>query len=171
MLFDTGAKGNVLLYNMEKLGIDPTSIDAVFISHAHWDHTGGLDALLLINPDLEVYGPTFSSKPLEIFPSFFTTGSLSKGGIREQSLIARTKKGLIVITGCSHPGLENILSTARSFGEIHAVIGGFHGFSRFEALKEASIIVPCHCTSYKQRIKELYPEAFRKCGVGKEIEI
>jgi 7,8-dihydropterin-6-yl-methyl-4-(beta-D-ribofuranosyl)aminobenzene 5'-phosphate synthase len=39
-LFDTGAKGAVLLANMQKLGIDPQTITAIFISHAHWDHLG-----------------------------------------------------------------------------------------------------------------------------------
>ncbi len=39
-LFDTGAKGAVLLANMENLGIDPQTITAIFISYAHWDHLG-----------------------------------------------------------------------------------------------------------------------------------
>jgi len=39
ILFDTGANGNILLSNMEKLNIDPITIDKVFISHAHFDHT------------------------------------------------------------------------------------------------------------------------------------
>jgi 7,8-dihydropterin-6-yl-methyl-4-(beta-D-ribofuranosyl)aminobenzene 5'-phosphate synthase len=56
--------------------------------------------------------------------------------LKEQSLIARKKNGLIVITGCSHPGLENILRSASEFGEIYRVIGGFHGFNRLEVLKD-----------------------------------
>lgn len=46
LLFDTGQSGEVLLYNMAALDIDPRSIDALAISHAHYDHTGGLEALL-----------------------------------------------------------------------------------------------------------------------------
>jgi len=46
ILFDTGAKAEVLAGNMKKLGIDLFQIDAVFISHDHWDHTGGLAAVL-----------------------------------------------------------------------------------------------------------------------------
>ena len=42
ILFDTGADGPVLLENMNKLDIDPRTVDEVFISHVHFDHTGGL---------------------------------------------------------------------------------------------------------------------------------
>ena len=45
ILFDTGASGKILLSNMRKLSIDPSIVDAVFISHRHWDHTGGISAL------------------------------------------------------------------------------------------------------------------------------
>ncbi len=46
ILFDTGQSGTVLAHNLKLLGIDPATIDAVAISHAHYDHTGGLPALL-----------------------------------------------------------------------------------------------------------------------------
>ncbi|WP_319643519.1 MBL fold metallo-hydrolase [Methanovulcanius yangii] len=49
ILFDTGADWSILLGNMEKMEIDPASIDEVFISHAHHDHTGGISALIDIN--------------------------------------------------------------------------------------------------------------------------
>jgi 7,8-dihydropterin-6-yl-methyl-4-(beta-D-ribofuranosyl)aminobenzene 5'-phosphate synthase len=61
VLFDTGQSGTVLLHNLKLLGVDPATIDAVAISHAHYDHTGGLSALLkhlppgtplYANPDL-----------------------------------------------------------------------------------------------------------------------
>lgn len=45
-LFDTGQSGKVLLRNLELLGIEPKTINALAISHAHYDHTGGLPALL-----------------------------------------------------------------------------------------------------------------------------
>jgi 7,8-dihydropterin-6-yl-methyl-4-(beta-D-ribofuranosyl)aminobenzene 5'-phosphate synthase len=46
VLFDTGQSGTVLMHNCAVLGIDPGTIDALAISHAHYDHTGGLPALL-----------------------------------------------------------------------------------------------------------------------------
>jgi 7,8-dihydropterin-6-yl-methyl-4-(beta-D-ribofuranosyl)aminobenzene 5'-phosphate synthase len=61
LLFDTGQSGTVLLHNLELLDVDPATIDALAISHAHYDHTGGLPALLeavragtplYANPDL-----------------------------------------------------------------------------------------------------------------------
>jgi 7,8-dihydropterin-6-yl-methyl-4-(beta-D-ribofuranosyl)aminobenzene 5'-phosphate synthase len=70
----------------------------------------------------------------------------------------KTCNGLTVITGCAHPGLENILSLASNFGEIYGIVGGFHGFSRLEILKGARLIVPCHCTVRKREIFNLYPK-------------
>jgi len=46
VLFDTGQSGTVLLHNLELLGTEPKAISALAISHAHYDHTGGLPALL-----------------------------------------------------------------------------------------------------------------------------
>lgn len=45
ILFDTGAS-DILIHNLDKLGIDPDSIDMCIISHGHYDHTGGLLPLL-----------------------------------------------------------------------------------------------------------------------------
>ncbi len=46
VLFDTGQSGTVLLHNLKLLGIETAAINALAISHAHYDHTGGLPALL-----------------------------------------------------------------------------------------------------------------------------
>jgi len=172
LLFDTGAKGNILLSNMAKLGINPKDIDAVMLSHDHWDHTGGLSSLLKVNPEVTVYKPTFSKIPREFLKGITTTGTLGGiWGIKEQSLIIKTSKGLVVIAGCSHPGLENILEVARNLGKVYAVLGGFHGFNKFDVLKGISLVLPCHCTQYKQEILNLYPKTSYSCGAGKIIEI
>jgi len=46
VLVDTGTDGKVLLGNMAELGFSPEEIDAVFLTHGHYDHTGGLRAFL-----------------------------------------------------------------------------------------------------------------------------
>jgi 7,8-dihydropterin-6-yl-methyl-4-(beta-D-ribofuranosyl)aminobenzene 5'-phosphate synthase len=171
LLFDTGAKGELLLENMEKLNVDPQKIQGVVLSHNHWDHTGGLEGLLKINSNLTVFKPTYSKEPKELFTNLTTTGTLGgRYSIQEQALICSTKNGQVLITGCSHPGLENFVDVAKRFGSIHVVIGGFHGFDRFDALKGISIIMPCHCTSHKPELQKLYPSAYMAGGVGKRLE-
>lgn len=61
VLFDTGQSGTVLLHNLRLLDIDPTTIDALAVSHAHYDHTGGLPALL---PQLRPGIPLFANADL-----------------------------------------------------------------------------------------------------------
>ena len=56
ILFDTGANGSMLLDNMRRLDVDPSSIEEVVISHAHHDHMGGLPQFLAVNPT-RVYIP------------------------------------------------------------------------------------------------------------------
>lgn len=52
MLFDAGPANATIDYNVERLGIDMAAIDAVMLSHGHWDHAGGLPAALRqIRPD------------------------------------------------------------------------------------------------------------------------
>lgn len=54
-LFDTGASGPVLLHNLSEVGILPGSLAALALSHAHYDHTGGLGALLELRPGCPLY--------------------------------------------------------------------------------------------------------------------
>ena len=58
ILFDTGANGKILLGNMQTLNIDPLIISDVFISHCHFDHTGGLSHFLNKNSDIALHAPT-----------------------------------------------------------------------------------------------------------------
>jgi 7,8-dihydropterin-6-yl-methyl-4-(beta-D-ribofuranosyl)aminobenzene 5'-phosphate synthase len=170
ILFDTGDSGEKLIYNFEKLGIDPKGVDKVVLSHNHWDHVDGLEGFQKFNSKAEVVHPTAFSQPTEISSGIYSTGAL--GTIpKEQSLVAKTEKGNIVVTGCAHPGLENIIERSRELGEIYGVVGGFHGFSKLEKLQEIELIAPCHCTQYKQEIKQRYPAQFREIKAGDIIEI
>jgi 7,8-dihydropterin-6-yl-methyl-4-(beta-D-ribofuranosyl)aminobenzene 5'-phosphate synthase len=180
ILFDTGADGAILLSNMEQLGIDPGRIGIIVISHAHGDHTGGLGDILELNEEAEIYLPASLGagirgrkvipvmQPTRIAEDVFSTGELR--GI-EQSLALSTDKGIVVVTGCSHPGVGTILDTASQFGNIYGIIGGFHGFSDFERLRGLSLICPCHCTQYKSELRELFPEQHITCGAGLELEL
>jgi 7,8-dihydropterin-6-yl-methyl-4-(beta-D-ribofuranosyl)aminobenzene 5'-phosphate synthase len=55
VLFDTGASGAVLMHNLQAASILPGSISHLALSHAHYDHTGGLPALLEQRPGLPLY--------------------------------------------------------------------------------------------------------------------
>jgi len=180
ILFDTGTNGSVLLSNMGKLGIEPASIDEVFISHPHFDHIGGLSAFLNVRSQVQVYVPVSLrgvrgaekvisvSKQLKIHENVFSTGELD--GI-EQSMAVKTGKGIALIVGCSHPKMSHILEAARQFGSIYAIVGGMHGFSEFELFKDFELICPTHCTSHKKELKSLYPNKYIDGGAGKIIEL
>ena len=179
ILFDTGGKGSILLNNMDKLNIEPDSIDDVFISHSHWDHTGGLSKFLKMNKTAKIFIPSSShfraknrdvikiKEPLQIHENIYSTGTLKH---IEQSLVVMAEKGLVVIVGCSHPGVGNILKAASQFGKPYALIGGLHGFREFDLLKDLEIVCACHCTQYQAEIKSLYPEKWVEGGAGRIIE-
>ena len=179
LLFDTGADGTTLLYNMRKLGIDPRRIGIIFISHAHGDHTGGLSDILEMNKDAEIYVPASTvvrlpgrkvfmvSQPVQISGTVFSTGELQ--GI-EQSLAVKTTKGIVVVAGCSHPGVGAILEAASCHGKVCGIIGGLHGFHDFSRLEGLSLICPCHCTQYKSELRRLFPAQYVACGARLELE-
>jgi len=153
ILFDTGAKGQILLSNMEKLGIQPARIDVVVLSHAHRDHTGGLDDLLSRNPRIEVWLPQFFAidfkdqvkkkgakvvevtTPQKIGEGAYSSGVI-EGWIKEQSLVLDTENGLVLVTGCAHPRIVHIIARIRDIfkKEIFMALGGIHlaGFEKRE---------------------------------------
>ena len=194
ILFDTGWDGDILISNMKLLGINPQDIGLVVVSHSHWDHSGGLAQLLNLNPNLKTYIPhSFSEhlkgeikkrsdsyevdKSVEICPKVYTTGEIEGSSltgkirmpIKEQSLILSTAKGLVVITGCAHSGINNILNSANKLGEVYALIGGFHDFDEYHLLKDISLIVPTHCTKNKKKIIALFSKNCVEGGVGYQL--
>lgn len=202
ILFDTGCHGTTLLRNMEKLGFDPKQIAMVFLSHSHWDHVGGLEAFLAVNPHVHVYlldsftdefakkftqdGIAFTaiSEPSPILKGVHSTGTMG-GAIREQSLIIRSPRGLVVITGCAHPGIVDIVKKARALlnEEVLLVLGGFHlrdlsvvqVQTIISELKTLGVryVAPSHCTGEEAiRLFETgYKDHFIASGAGQIFRI
>lgn len=185
IMFDTGWDGNILLYNMERSGITKEDIDIIVISHDHWDHMGGLTYIL--HPDVKVYVPNSFSSQLKheisqkadviettglksIATDVYTTREMGNK-IKEQAILLKMNQGIVIITGCAHPGLENFIDAAVDLGEPYGVIGGFHTFNKFEYLEDILMIMPCHCTRYKNEIEMFFPDRYVECKAGQVIEI
>lgn len=182
ILFDTGAKGEILLRNMKKLDINPELISKIVISHEHWDHNGGLEKLSSkIKNNVKVYrfnkNKTYNlhlictTEPIKVSKNIYSTGRLPGNPVDEQSLIIKGKKGWYVLAGCSHSGVKNIINKAKEYGEIKGIIGGLHSFSDFNLLEKIDLVCPTHCTKYKEKIYQIYPYKVIEGGVGKTIEI
>jgi len=202
ILFDTGAKGDLLLENMHKLDIDPKTITRIVLSHEHRDHIGGLNPLAEKIPGAEVWLPNFFAQDLKdslrdqdlkvvdvegsspICPGAYSTGIIP-GWIREQALVLESPQGLVVLTGCSHPRIVNILETVKQLftDKIYMVLGGFHlgGFEKAEikdilrAFRSAGVekVGPAHCTGTEARqfFQEEFGDGYLEMGVGREIDI
>jgi len=214
ILFDTGG-GRLLLDNMEKLAIEPDNVDMVVLSHIHPDHTGGLAGFLEKNSNVTVYLPVsfprkFKNtaqdhgakivevnpvrsktsisngvkKSLQICENVYSTGQLGRL-IKEQSLIIRTGKGMVVITGCAHPGILSVVNTAKDLikDDILLVMGGFHlewaSKGRIEkiisAFKQLGVrcVGPCHCSGHKARslFEKHFGSSYINIGAGKVITL
>lgn len=170
LLFDTGGRYGVLKHNMKRLGINLNDIEAIFISHSHWDHTGGLKKIKLKFKERVYVPPSSNLEGIkvgeeEFLPNFISTEEING----EQSLIVKNNDNIIIFTGCSHNGLKNVIKVAEKYGKIYAIIGRFHDFKEVEVLKKYPLIMPCHCTKLKNVIENF--ENAVECMVGKVIEI
>lgn len=202
ILFDTGGDSSILLDNMDQLQIDPKEIDIVVLSHIHGDHVGGLGGILNQNSDVTVYLPASFPQslkedvklygaevkeihePRELFDGVYTTGELN-GGIKEQSLIVKTDEGLVIITGCAHPGVVNVVQKAREIAgdKVYLLLGGFHlggtSASKIESIIDSfeqlgvERVAPCHCSgdSARRLLREHYGEGYIECGVGRRVTL
>ena len=185
LLFDTGGDGGILLKNLNYLGIDPQDIDMLVLSHDHWDHNGGLAALLEARPDLKVFMPPGISDATadliksggqmvivedwqELIPGVFSTGPL-QGKVTEQSLAIVVDGGYFVVSGCAHPHISQVLSAVRAHGQVQGVIGGFHDVSEEDLRSLAGIpyLSASHCTKNLEQIIAAYPDTYVKGGCGK----
>jgi 7,8-dihydropterin-6-yl-methyl-4-(beta-D-ribofuranosyl)aminobenzene 5'-phosphate synthase len=100
----------------------------------------------------------------------------------DQALLINVRdKGLVILTGCGHSGIVNVVSYARKItgiSEVHAIVGGFHlGGPAFEpiipetveslAAFDPGVLVPTHCTGFKaiRALSVRLPDAFYQSSV------
>ena len=243
LMFDAGLSVDGLSHNLHALQLNLADVEAIVMSHGHFDHVGGLNGLIkrggiarlpmLLHPDfwlrrrLALPGPDSFELPavsragiegagFEIIegvqPSLLMDGSVLITGevdrttefekgfpihqawrdgawtpdpliLDDQALIVNVRDhGIVVLTGCGHSGIVNIVRHAQKLtGEtrVAAVIGGFHLSGpvfapligpTVDALKAIApaMIVPGHCTGFEavRAISLALPDAFVVNSVG-----
>jgi len=249
ILFDVGYSAEPIIHNVKLLNIDLSTIDIIFLSHTHWDHTWGLIDILktidkeipiIVHPD--IFRPTLKFAPGPMYNGIYgisgkdtmskieenkgklffvresfpiIDGVLSTGEIREKvefekeltakgayviedglikeddlhdeiSVILSLSDGMVIVTGCGHPGVASIVNRAKNITgiqKVKAVIGGFHLIGASEErikrsvryLKETGVerVFTGHCTGLKAEAEFLkgFGERFEKLHSGKIIEL
>jgi len=244
-LFDTGG-GRSIVANSLALGKDLRTVQKIFLSHGHYDHTGGLPEVLKLKGNVDVHahphvfldrmavlkengketkrfvgipykkgyleslGANFISNSdfLEVEKGVFLTGEVPRKTsfekpdprlfseingktepdvfLDDQSLIMESEKGFILVLGCAHSGMINIIhhvinKTGKQ--KFYAILGGTHlDFltpeqleESIKALKKMNIerIGVSHCTGMKaacRLLQEFGDRYFYGC-VGSVLEI
>jgi len=202
ILFDTGTKPEIFESNFRQMGLNADKVDYLVLSHEHGDHTLGIPAFVKMKSGIPVLIPySFSSafkkkmvdyglEPIlvresaQICANLFTSGEFDYK-IAEQTLVLNTKHGLVVMTGCSHPGIVEMLKEIKNRfkKDIYMVFGGFHLLAKSDKEMQSIIagmkalgVVKCgatHCTGEPQikMIKEAFGENYFELGVGNKIII
>ena len=244
-LFDTGS-GHSIVPNSLTLSKDLKSIKKIFLSHGHYDHTGGLPEVLKLKGKVDVHAHPhvfldrigvlkenrketkrfigipykkgyleslganflFNDAFLEMEKGMFLTGEVprktpfekpdprlfseinGKTGqdifLDDQSLLLESKKGFILILGCAHSGMINIIHhviNKMRKGKFHAILGGTHlDFltpeqleESIRALKQMEIekIGVSHCTGMRAafRLHQEFGDRFFYGCVGSVLEV
>jgi len=203
ILFDTFGKPDYVLKQLKRFKIYVNKIKHIIISHDDWDHVTGLWKILERNQDVTVYiCPHFKSEIKakikryrarivevggvsnlrdNIYLSGELTGKRRDSDISEQYLAIKTIKGIVIITGCAHPGIIEIVQHAKAAfnSNIRLLIGGFHlkdhtvkeAHNVILKLKELGVsqIIPLHCTG--SIAQELFSKEYREdCTVVNESQ-
>jgi 7,8-dihydropterin-6-yl-methyl-4-(beta-D-ribofuranosyl)aminobenzene 5'-phosphate synthase len=231
VLFDSGTNANIFEQNIKTLDIDLRKVDIAIVSHGHYDHIGGFDYLIALNPNVKIYLPSdffslgapikfpfreaepevgktlpkenqyfggdkviegmitvptgrfwksnieYLTEAKEVAPGLTIIPTTSKLmgtyikyppfseehpqfiGMPELSASFSTKKGAILISGCSHSTIETIIQENKKLqnGKIYLVLGGFHLIPYSRAYIEGlalrmrddygvASVAPAHCT-------------------------
>lgn len=201
ILFDTGNDPKIFFSNLEKMNIRLEEITDVVFSHKHKDHIAGCKEILEKLPEnSRVYLPKGfplrkipkENLQIKIVTDFLEIdkdlSSISlKGGFfwQEQSLIVQTEKGLVIVTGCAHPGIINIIEAAMKGlnKPVYLLLGGFHLFRKscrfvdeiVHKVKSLQVenVAPCHCSGQHAilQFQKAYGNNFYMVGVGTTISI
>lgn len=228
IMVDVGQNSQALLNNMKLMNISPAIIDAVVLTHCHYDHTQGVARMLreIGKRDIQVIahrdifrlnfvtepylrhvgimpgdsreeiekagGSLLLTKgPVKLMSGITTTGEVKRqtdfeeigialktmeGGevvddqmLDDISVVANVnRKGLVIVTGCSHAGIVNIARHAMELTgceKIEGIIGGLHLIDasdvRIKRISEELAklnpkwICVGHCTGFKAQV-ELY---------------
>jgi len=139
ILFNTGGNEKVLANNLKALNIDPKDLDALVLSHEHWEYYRALGVILRANPTLPVYmtesleGMLSSEFPKSkshfkvvsdvtaITPNFLLmkirSGRFQGGpfGIDEIHIILKTSEGLVIAEGCGHPQVLDVVKKSKEY--------------------------------------------------------
>ena len=246
ILVDVAQNSAALIENINRMQIAISCIDAVVLTHCHYDHTrgvakilreiGGKDIPVIAHPD--IFRTNFISDPylrsigimdgdrrediessggilyltgnsLEIMPGLISTGEVERitdfeevgmslftienGQVKSDlmkddiSVVANVRgKGLVIVTGCSHAGIVNIIQQSIKLTgtkKIHGIIGGFHLIEASEeriqktalALKKFNPdwVYAGHCTGFRAQVElyNIFKERFSPLHTGMIIEV
>jgi len=244
-LFDTGS-GRSIVPNSLTLNKDLKSIRKIFLSHGHYDHTGGISEVLKVKGKVDVHAHphvfldriavlkekdgeikrfigirykkryleslganfVFNTDFMEVEEGLFLTGEVPRQTafekpdprlfseidgrathdlfLDDQSLILDTDKGLVLILGCAHSGMINIIHhVMNKMGKekFHAILGGTHlDFLTPEQLEESinslkkmevEKIGVSHCTGMRAafRLNQEFGDRFFYGCVGSVLEV
>jgi 7,8-dihydropterin-6-yl-methyl-4-(beta-D-ribofuranosyl)aminobenzene 5'-phosphate synthase len=207
LLFDTHGVSAILMRRMREERVDVFGIRDIVISHDHWDHTNGLWGFLLQNRAVNVHVCPHAGEALtrniEVFggsvrtcggfqsirDGLVTTGelpaALNGNTLYEQALVLASAAGLVVVTGCAHPGIVTILEKVRQWSreKIYLVLGGFHLLDARDAeilrvidrMKDLGVanVAPTHCTGEQATVlmKHHFGSRFVEIRNGSNVEI
>jgi len=242
-LLDTAQLADAVVHNARALGVDLGKVEAVVLSHNHYDHTGGTIGILkeiggrvpvvahpdVLKPSIYIKGtnvrldigapftrnellavggiPLLVRSSMEVAPGVYFLGEIKRvhpelvpslegnytitdtGEVVEHPLLDDTGiavavegLGAVVITGCGHSGIVNVVEQAsRITGmNVYAVLGGFHLVSASRTLIENTVdnlrrlgveeVHAGHCTGFvaEYMLMEKFGDRFRRIHSGYE---